>query len=81
MLNPPTPFVASRFAPCGSIPPPQRTTLIHNIMNKINRTIWAVLALACFACVITGHYWHIGTFAVCGIMYLAHTDNEDINNQ
>lgn len=50
-------------------------------MNKINRTIWAVLALACFACVITGHYWHIGTFAVCGIMYLAHTDNEDINNQ
>ena len=42
------------------------------ISNKICRYVWAGLGIICLAgAMCAGAWWHLGTAAICGVMWLA----------
>lgn len=55
----------------------------ETLINKITKWTWLVLGIGCLAGVIfAGAWWHLGTTAICAIMYLAFKseDTEDEKN-
>lgn len=44
---------------------------------KSLKIIFALLSIVAVIGIATGHPWHIGTLAVCGMMVLASTDDEE----
>ena len=44
---------------------------------KAFRIIFTIMAIIAAIGVITGHYWHIGTLAICILMILSSKEEED----
>jgi len=48
-------------------------------MKKLTpfQIVWTVLAAVALAAVVTGHWWHIGSLSICGLMISASSEEEE----